>query len=91
MRLVGASNLYIRMPFVFEGIFYGISSAILVMLLLLATTKFIAPLTRGSIPQGDLMGYYFAHFWLIFATLILAGTVLGVISSFIAIRRYLKI
>lgn len=91
MRLVGASNLYIRMPFVFEGIFYGISSAILVMLLLLATTKFIAPLTRGSIPQGDLLGYYLDHFWLIFLTLILAGTVLGVISSFIAIRRYLKI
>ncbi len=91
MRLVGASNLYIRMPFVFEGIFYGVSSAFAVMILLLATTKFIAPLTRGSIPQGDLLGYYTSHFWFILFILLISGIILGVVSSFIAIRRYLKI
>src|SRR6185369_11095748 len=32
MRLVGASNTYIQMPFVFEGIIYGVASAFVVMI-----------------------------------------------------------
>lgn len=91
MRLVGASNMYIRMPFIFEGIFYGIASAIIVVLLLFATVKFVAPITRDSIPQGDLMAFYLGHFWTSLGGLILSGIVLGTVSSTIAIRRYLKI
>lgn len=90
MRLVGASNLYVRMPFVFEGVFYGISASIVAMVLLFITVKFISPITQG-IPQGNLSTFYFLHFWFIFLSLLAFGTVLGVISSFIAIRRYLKI
>jgi cell division transport system permease protein len=90
-RLVGASNLYIRMPFVFEGIFYGLVSSFSVMILLLITSKIIAPVTKGSIPQGDMLGLYFDHFWTIFGGLLFFGIVLGVASSFIAIKRYLKV
>jgi len=89
-RLVGASNLYIRMPFIFEGIFYGIVSSFVVMILLLVTSKVIAPITKGSIPQGDLLGFYFDNFWFIFACSLIFGIGLGAISSFIAIKRYLK-
>ncbi len=91
MRLVGASNLYVRMPFVFEGIFYGISASIVAVALLFITIKFISPLTQGAIPQGNISTFYFQHFWLIFGMLLAFGSILGVISSFIAIRRYLKI
>jgi len=90
-RLVGSSNVYIQMPFIFEGIFYGLGSALLVMILLAITSKYIAPLTRDSIPQGDLMHFYFANFFKIFGLMLLSGIGLGVFSSFIAIRRYLKI
>lgn len=90
-RLVGASNLYIRMPFVFEGIFYGLVSAFTVMILLLVTSKIISPITKGSIPQGDMFGFYLSYFWIILGGLLLSGVFLGVISSFIAIRRYLKV
>jgi len=91
MRLVGASNLYIRMPFIFEGIFYGISSAIIVMIALLATSKFLAPITEGSISGGDIFSFCLSHFFIIFFSLLLSGVLLGTISGFIAIRRYLKI
>lgn len=90
-RLVGASNLYIRMPFVFEGIFYGAASAFIVLILLTATSKFISPITKGSIPQGDLMGFFLGHFFTIFGLLLISGIFLGVLSGVIAIRRYLKI
>ncbi len=91
MRLVGASNIYIRMPFIFEGIFYGVSSAVSVILALFITSKFLAPVTQGSISGGDVMDFYLGHFFVIFGLLLVSGIALGTISAAIAIRRYLKI
>ncbi len=91
MRLVGASNLYIRMPFIFEGVLYGLVAGVIVMTLLFATSYFISPLTSGNIPQGNLLNVYFGNFFIILGGLFAGGILLGVISSFIAIRRYLKI
>ncbi|MDD5397104.1 MAG: permease-like cell division protein FtsX [Candidatus Moranbacteria bacterium] len=91
MRLVGASNIYIRMPFVFEGIFYGTVAAFVVMICLFVTSKFLAPLTRGSISGGDIVSFYFSHFFIIFGGLLISGIFLGTLSGIIAIRRYLKV
>lgn len=91
MRLVGASNLYIRMPFIFEGIFYGITSAFSVMVFLFFTSKFLAPITQGSISGGDIVSFYFGHFFIILGLLLLSGIALGTFSGIIAIRRYLKV
>jgi len=91
MRLVGASNLYIRMPFVFEGVLYGLVAGAVVMIFLFATSYFISPLTDGNIPQGNLLDVYFGNFFIILGGLFTGGILLGVISSFIAIKRYLKV
>lgn len=98
MRLVGASNLYVRMPFVFEGIFYGLFTAITATLFLFATVKFIFPvLVRESASQSakvffeQVNSFYFQYIWLVFGILLLFGLIVGVISGFIAIRRYLKV
>lgn len=91
MRLVGASNVYIKMPFIFEGIFYGVSSAFMVMLALFLSAKFLAPLTKGSISGGDIVSFYLGNFFTIFGLLLVSGIALGTLSGIIAIRRYLKI
>jgi cell division transport system permease protein len=91
MRLVGASNIYIRMPFIFEGIFYGATSAIIVLLALLATAKFLAPVTQGSISGGDIFSFYLGHFFIILLALLFSGILLGTLSGIIAIRKYLKV
>lgn len=91
MRLVGASNMYIRMPSIIEGILYGISAAILSMVLILITARLISPITEGVIPQDNLVNLYFHYFWIIFGGVIALGLLLGMVSSFIAIRRYLKV
>ncbi len=91
MRLVGASNIYIRMPFVFEGVFYGASSAFSVMIALFITSNFLVPITRGSIAGGSILDFYLGHFFIIFFLLLFSGVALGTISAVIAIRRYLKI
>jgi cell division transport system permease protein len=91
MSLVGASRMYVRMPFVFEGIFYGLSASVASIILTLATAKFTTPLLQGTIPQGGLVSLYFQHFFAISGSLLVFGILLGIVSSFIAIRRYLKI
>lgn len=91
MRLVGASNLYVRTPFIFEGILYGVFASFATMILLFAIAYYIAPLTQDAIPQGNFLNLYLGNFHWILLSLLLLGSTLGVISSAIAIRRYLKI
>ncbi len=91
MRLVGASNIYVRMPFVFEGVFYGISAALVTMLILAGVSYYIAPLTQGAIAQGNFLNLYLNYFFIIFGSILLLGILLGVISSALAVRRYLKV
>ncbi|MEK7494371.1 MAG: permease-like cell division protein FtsX [Patescibacteria group bacterium] len=90
MRLVGASNLYVRTPYVFEGVLYGLSAAIFTMLFLFGIAYYIAPLTQGAIPQGNFMNLYLNNFFIILGSLIFLGIFLGVLSSILAIKRYLK-
>ena len=91
MRLVGASNIYVRMPYMFEGIFYGISAAFMTTIALFVVAYFISPITQGAIPQGNFMGLYQQFFPLVLIGTIILGVLQGVISSSIAIRRYLKV
>lgn len=91
MRLVGASNIYVRMPFVFEGIFYGIAAALTTVVALFGAAYVISPLTQGALPQGNFMGLYLQFLLPMILGLLVLGIFLGVLSSSIAIRRYLKV
>jgi cell division transport system permease protein len=91
MRLVGASETYIRGPFVTVGILYGVVSAIFTVLLLIPLTHSLGEWTDKLGTGMNLFAYYQAQLPLIILGLVAGGTILGAISSFLAIRRYLKV
>ncbi len=95
MRLVGASNLYIKMPFFFEGIFYGLSAALVTTILLAGTayglSENIGDLFSGILGEGNFFGVFLSFLWVFIPSTIIISIVLGVVSSLIAIRRYLKV
>jgi cell division transport system permease protein len=91
MRLVGASNKFIRGPYIIQGIFYGIIAAFLSILLILPLISFIAPYTKIILPEINLQAYFYGNIIKLFSYQIFFGIVLGAISSFLAVRRYLKI
>ena len=91
MRLVGASNMFIRGPYIIEGIIYGTISATLCMTILFPVVYFISPYVKIFIPDMNLLSYFTSHFFQLFAYQLLFGVGIGIISSFIAIRRYLRI
>ncbi len=55
MRLVGASDAYVRWPFILEGLFIGLGGALITLLLLLPASAPISDLARqiaGEVPLG---------------------------------------
>ncbi len=91
MRLVGASETYVRGPFVTVGILYGVVSGILTILILLPLTHELGIWTNKLGTGIDLFAFYKTNLAMIILYLTLAGAVLGAISSFLAIRRYMKV
>ncbi len=91
MRLVGASNKFIRGPYVIEGALYGLISALVSFLLLIPVITFISPHVNSFIPEVNLSSYFAGNFMTLFLYQILFGVGLGVVSSIVATRRYLSI
>ena len=90
MRLVGASGLYVRGPFVVVGIIYGVITATLSMLFTLPVVFLSSDYVTLFVPEMDLMGYFTSRFFILYFYQLVLGIGIGVISSLIAIRRYLK-
>ena len=91
MRLVGASNMFIRLPFIFEGIIYGILASLVATGFLFITIKSVNHLTNLSFLSQNLLNIFLGNFWLLFGIQATIGIFLGITSSWIAMRKYLKI
>ena len=91
MRLVGASNMFVRGPFIVEGIMYGIVAAIIATALLYPVMLWLKGATEGFYGGTDLFVYYLQNLNQILSVLLASGVVLGALSSVLAVRRYLKV
>ncbi len=91
MRLVGASNAYIRGPYVVEGILYGVIGTVIALLIITPIVVGITPYVNIVIRSVNLSTILYSQFASIFLNSLLLGVALGVISSSIAITRYLKV
>lgn len=90
MRLVGASNGFIRGPFLMEGALHALIGSLLAVGVIQLLRMFALPQLQNAIrfldfSVPDMM--YLA----IYGGLIVAGIVIGLIGSAIAMRRYLKV
>jgi len=91
MRLVGASNWFIKMPFILEGAIFGVLGCLATFAIVFPVVMYISPEMSQFLPGFDLQNYFMSDFPRIAVILLLSGMALGVISSLIAIRRYLKV
>lgn len=93
MKLVGASNWFVRLPFIVESILYALIACLITMAI-------FYPLLRGTAPfinnffEGynfDIFNYFRTNFWKILGLQIVFSIILSVLSSLVAIRKYLKV
>lgn len=90
MRLVGASNGFIRGPFLMEGALHAIIGSLLAILVIQLLRMFAIPALQGAIRFLD-FSISDTTYLLIYVTLIGAGLIIGLIGSMFAMRRYLKV
>ncbi|MFH0755623.1 MAG: permease-like cell division protein FtsX [bacterium] len=90
MRLVGASNTYVKGPFIISGLLCGIISVI-VILIAFAIITFFTNHYYGTYFVGfNLFKYYITNFLQIFGIIFISGIILSSLSSYLAVQKYLK-
>jgi cell division transport system permease protein len=96
MKLVGATNWFVRLPFLFEGFFEGFVGSIISVFLLYFTANYL--LIRGeraivdtmNVKELVILGNSNVILY-IYAGLIVLGALLGILSSAFALKRYIRV
>ncbi len=93
MKYVGATNTYIRGPFVIEGLFIGFLGAFLSYFLLKGVYNVIADYVNNSTSVNQMISVVdFSEFGgALFIYFLLAAVVIGILGSLTAIRKHLKV
>lgn len=91
MQLVGASKNYVRGPFVVTGVLVGFISGLLTILVFLPVSYWLGQTTQNFFIGFNIFDYYLANFFEILFIVIGSGVMIGALSSFLAVRKYLKL
>lgn len=92
MRLVGATNWFIRGPFILEGALYGIIATVITMIALAAILYYAGPALTSYFGGvgADVNSYLYNNVLLIFFAQLGIGITIGISSSWLALRKYLR-
>lgn len=89
MRLVGASKMRVRGPFMVEGAIYGVIATIITLVIFFPATIYLGRSMTNFLGL-NIYDYYLSNLLQISVIILLSGVILGMFSSFIAIRKYLN-
>lgn len=92
MKMVGATNWFIRWPFLFEGIFIGLLGALIPIIIVIFGYEFVYTEVNTRFPTLfiDLLPVY-PFVIKVSLILLLMGVLIGLWGSFTSIRKYLKV
>ncbi len=91
MKSVGATNSFVRLPFIVEGVIIGLTSAGISIGLIMLLYDAVKQAVKGIVsPLGDKFVPFSEFAWFIIVAFIGAGVVVGALGSYLSIRKYLK-
>jgi cell division transport system permease protein len=89
MKLVGAGSKYIRGPFMVSGMLVGITASLITIIMFIPISIWLGNQVTDFVGI-NMFTYFKSNFLQLFIIMLGAGIILGSISSFFAIARYLK-
>lgn len=89
MKLVGAGGGYIRGPFIVSGVIVGVLASVVTMLIFIPVSIWMGNQMTDFIGI-NLFSYYKANFLQLFIIMLGSGTIIGGISSYFAVHKYLR-
>ena len=89
MKLVGASNWYVRGPFMLEGLLTGLAGSVAAVILLFVSREIAIPQILGHI-QDDADVQALAFTWTALI-LVMGGLAIGALGSGLTLRRFLRV
>ncbi len=90
VRLLGASGWYIRWPFIFEGILYGVIGAFFAWIISSAILLYETPFLESFLKGIPILPVSYIFLLEVLGAELVLAILLGVFASFIAVLRYLK-
>lgn len=93
MRLVGASEAYVKTPFLIEGFLYGLLATIVSTGLIYLGIYIMTAITSNNVFErfvSLVAPVYYSEFWFISLTMLIVGTTIGLGASWLSIRRNVK-
>ena len=91
MRLIGATNWYIRWPFIFEGIFYGLVGSFIGWFVATASLLYVTPFLSSFLRGIPILPVSPLFLLQLLGLELLLASILGAFSSFLAVLRFLKV
>jgi len=93
MRLVGAANYFIKGPFYFEGIIYSFISMIILLIIIYPLILFVQPYLNSFFSEysTNLISQVNENFLKIFGIELIVAITINIVSTSIAMKKYLRI
>jgi cell division transport system permease protein len=91
MKLVGASNTYIRLPFLAEGVFAGLLGALVAFVFLRAGMYYLGRVQDQVVIFRNLPLVGMSDFWSTWIVLLGLGVLVSGLASLIALRKYVRV
>ncbi len=90
MRMVGASNWYIRLPYMLEGIFIGLLGSLIPILVIYFGYTWLYSGAVDLLPGMLSLREPFPFIWQCSGIMVALGCGVGLIGSFVSVRKFLK-
>jgi cell division transport system permease protein len=93
MRLVGASNLFIYLPYLFSAFVYALFSLLIIVAIFYPFLTLLQPYLDGFFAgyEINILSYFVANFGLVFGTQFIVVLLINFLASWFAVQRYARV
>ncbi len=93
MRLVGASNFFVYMPYVFSALVYALFSVLIIISVFYPFLTLLQPYLEVFFMgyNVNILSYFVSNFWFVFGLQFLAVLLINIIASLFAVRKYARV